>query len=473
MSTNIEVSQAMQAGPSVVGPLLLEIKEDQWFDRKNPTVSPLKLACTEVALANADGGTIAIGLGDKRVQGIRRFPENVNNLRQTAFDHTIPPVPAHYSEAPCINELGQADQILIIEIEPSSVVHTNQKDEAYLRIGDESRRLSFQQRQQLMYDKGQASFEANPVKGASLTDLDPGELDSYARALKHPDPERLLVARNLILPNKGVTAAAILLFGSSPGSHFPEAYVRVLRYRGTERGAGKRQQIVSDERIEGTIPNVLLSAAETIDELQPTRRALGKGGRFEATEIIPRDAWLEGLVNAVVHRSYSLVGDHIRVEIFDDRIEVESPGRFPGLIRPDDPLKATRFARNPRIARVCSDLNFGQELGEGIRRMFEEMRMAGLGDPLYEQTAGSVRLTLLAVAVDRELERLLPSGSRFLISLLRRHGPLGTGNITQLMGLSRPVVLRKLQALRDLEVVEWEGKSPQDPRAVWRLKRGV
>jgi ATP-dependent DNA helicase RecG len=97
---------------------------------------------------------------------------------------------------------------------------------------------------------------------------------------------------------------------------------------------------------------------------------------------------MEALVNAVVHRSYSMMGDHVRVEIFDDRIEVESPGRLPGLVDPTDPLAVTRFARNPRIARVCADLRFG----EGIRRMFEEMRIAGLADPIYHQTSGSVRV---------------------------------------------------------------------------------
>lgn len=61
----------------------------------------------------------------------------------------------------------------------------------------------------------------------------------------------------------------------------------------------------------------------------------------------------------------------------------------------ESPLAATRFARNPRIARVCADLQFGQELGEGIRRMFDEMRQAGLTDPHYRQRSGSVQLTLV------------------------------------------------------------------------------
>jgi ATP-dependent DNA helicase RecG len=91
-----------------------------------------------------------------------------------------------------------------------------------------------------------------------------------------------------------------------------------------------------------------------------------------------------------------------------DRIEISSPGRFPGLVDLGEPLSATRFARNPRIARVCSDLDFGQELGEGIRRMFEEMRAAGLNDLVYRQTSGSVELTLLAEPVDRQLRLVFP-----------------------------------------------------------------
>ena len=64
---------------------------------------------------------------------------------------------------------------------------------------------------------------------------------------------------------------------------------------------------------------------------------------------MPRDAWLEGLVNAVVHRSYSLSGDHIRVEIFPNRIEIESPGRFPGLANPQRPLEISRFTEIPEL----------------------------------------------------------------------------------------------------------------------------
>lgn len=159
----------------------------------------------------------------------------------------------------------------------------------------------------------------------------------------------------------------------------------------------------------------------------------------------------------------------MRFEIFDDRVEIESPGRFPGLSDPSRPLEVTRFARNPRIARVCSDLKFGQELGEGIRRMVEEMRLAGLVDPVYHQTSGSVRLTLSASLGDPELESRLPPGSRDLLRILREGGPAGTGELVDAVGASRPLVLRRLDALRRAGMVSWVGHSQKDPRAYWTL----
>jgi ATP-dependent DNA helicase RecG len=219
------------------------------------------------------------------------------------------------------------------------------------------------------------------------------------------------------------------------------------------------------------VPLQLTAAQEAIFRLVPTRRALASTGRFERIGLVPRGAWLEGLVNAVIHRSYSISGDHIRIEIFDDRIEIESPGRFPGISDMSNPLKVTRFARNPRVARVCADLNFGQELGEGIRRIFEEMRLAGLADPVYRQTSGSVRLILNSTPIDVELESRLPRGARDLIRFIREAGRISTGDLVQASGYSRPVVVKQLNALKDAGLVDWVGKSPKDPRAYWQLRR--
>jgi ATP-dependent DNA helicase RecG len=208
-----------------------------------------------------------------------------------------------------------------------------------------------------------------------------------------------------------------------------------------------------------------------LDELVPNRQALRADGRFGPVPLIPRDAWLEGLVNAAVHRSYSNFGDHTRVEVFDDRIEIESPGRFPGLADPRRPLELTRFARNPHIARVAAELGLGREFGEGIPRMFDEMRLAGLADPQYHQTSGSVRLVLPTDPVERELEARLPSDTREVARRLRDAGQMGTGDLVNVTGRSRPWVLSQLRRLEEAGVVQRIGKSPKDPRAYWKLRK--
>ncbi len=329
---------------------------------------------------------------------------------------------------------------------------------------------SFAQRQELLYDKGQSSFESTSLDDATTNDLDGSLLATYVDAVQHSDPERLLIARGLARPDGSLTTAAVLLFAHEPQRWYPEASLRVLRYRGTGRETGERQQLLADERIDGPIPHQLQQARATVLRYLPTRRALGSDGVFQDIGLVPHDAWLEAVVNAVVHRSYSISGDHIRVEIFDDRIEVESPGRLPGIVDLSDPLHITRFARNPRIARVCADLAFGQELGEGVRRMFDEMRLAGLADPEYRLTAGSTRVTLTSTAVDHELESRLPAGSRDLVRIVREAGRASTGELVEASGRSRPLVIRQLRALEEAGIVNWIGNSPNDPRAYWTLR---
>lgn len=230
--------------------------------------------------------------------------------------------------------------------------------------------------------------------------------------------------------------------------------------------------LTDDVHVEGSIPEQITKATEEINKRVPTIQRLGESGRFERIPIIPRDAWLEGLVNAVVHRSYSLAGDHIRVEIYPRRIEITSPGRFPGLADPTSPLSIARFARNPRIARVCADMGITRELGEGIKRIFHEMQRLGLTEPIYKQTQGSVTLILSASnAVDPAVLGSLNKSARRVLDIMRVQGrPLSTGQVAELAGIARPTARRALDALLKAGLVIWDGKSDNDPRASWFLQ---
>lgn len=452
--------------------LVCESPEDQWFERKSARIDAKTLSKALIAFANAEGGTIVVGVSEGSIEGVGQST-NINDLRQAWIDLTHPPVKCTYSEVECTGDDGDDEYLLVVQIEPSERVHENTAGETFLRVGDESRKLNYVQRQELEFDKGQAQFDSMPVAGVTIDDLDQKLLEHYRAAVEASSQESILRARNLLTRDGQITNAGYLLFGSNPQDMFPEAYIRVLRFLSSERGTGARLNLDDrgDEKFEGPIPWALQNAVRTIEQWVPTRRALDEEGRFTAQPTVPREAWLEGVVNAVIHRSYSLAGDHIRVEIYPDRIEIESPGRFPGLVDPDNPLSISRFARNPRIARVCADLRLGQELGEGIRRIFDEMRRVGLTDPIYSQKSGSVRLRLEAVPrISLAVAKRLPQGSQKVLDLLRSVGtPLGTGELAEALGLSRPAALKRLHALRDEGLVLWNGRAPRDPRATWTI----
>lgn len=465
---------ALALPPDAVGPALAAIAEDQWFDRKSIRIKPQHLAVDLIAFANAEGGTIIIGVSQGEIEGVRAYSKQVNAMRQAPIDFTRPPVRARFQEVPVVNRAGDPDALFVVRVAPGEAVHELPNGDAYLRVGDESRKLGFVQRQELHYDRGSAPFDGGVASGVAVSDVQGKHLDAYRElVVATGTDESLLQARSLLTHSGELTVAGYLLFHPHPQHVFPNAHVRVLRFAGDERGTGSRLTLrdSDDVRINGPIPDVIHDAANVIEDWVPKRRALRASGLFEPVPIIPRDAWLEGLVNAVVHRSYSNIGDHVRVEIYPNRIEIESPGRFPGLIDPNQPDRLGRFARNPRIARVCSDMRIGQELGEGIPRIFDEMRTRGLAEPRWHQSATSVRLVLDgSPGIAASIARTLPSGSTDLLDLLRdARRPLGTGELMELSGLSRPTVRRQLGALQEVGLVEWVGLSPQDPRATWRL----
>lgn len=455
--------------PEVVSASVVKLVEDQWFDRKSVLIDAPKLAKTLVALANAEGGVVIIGVHNGRVEGTDRHRKHRNSLMQASLDHTEPPVRVHSELIACVNDRGAADHLLVLAVDTSDVVHKTQADDVYLRVGDEDRRLRFEERQELVYDKGQSHFDGILVTDETVDDLDPSAVQAYMTEIGSSSPDSALQARALVNPHGGVTTAAYLLFGTHPQRRFPEAYVRVLRFEGLERKTGNRLNLREDIRCEGNLTSMIEAASIQVERLQPTRTALAASGRFERQGLIPRDAWLEGIVNAVVHRSYSIGGDHIRVEIYDNRIEITSPGRFPGITRVDDLRHIPRFARNPRIARACADLRFGRELGEGIKRIYDEMRAAGLVDPVYQHGPATVTLILAATPLNPEIAERLPSRASEAMEHIRSSGGMSTGDVADAIGLSKPATLTRLRALQHAGLIEWVGKSPKDPRAYWKL----
>jgi predicted HTH transcriptional regulator len=92
-----------------------------------------------VGFANAEGGTVVVGLWDGKVEGVGSRPESVSAWQRAAVDYSIPPVPARSRLVECVNDRGDGDNLLVVAVETSGLVHSNQKDEVFLRVGDETK----------------------------------------------------------------------------------------------------------------------------------------------------------------------------------------------------------------------------------------------------------------------------------------------------------------------------------------------
>lgn len=456
-------------------PALRERRESQWFDRKSSRIRPRELADAIIAFANAEGGLIVIGIRNGVVEGTGADEGPHNGWRQAARDFARPPAPVHFELVPCITDNGDPDRLLIIEVETSEHVHENARGEVYLRIGDENRRLGPMEVQELQYDKGGTFFDGTHVPGAGRADLDDRLVAQFLRAVGGTHrPEDSLVSRGLLARTSEdvrPTVAGILTLGRDPQQFLPQARLRLLRYQGTARETGERSNVISDVEGGGALREQITFARRTLRRWLGAAVRLGPGGRFRPTSLIPEVAWLEAVVNAVVHRSYSVGGDHTRVTLFADRLEVESPGRLPGLVRIDT-IRSTRFARNPRVARTVLDLGYGRELGEGVDRMFEEMQRAGLPDPVYRQGPASVTVTLLMDPIGARMLRLLPQGSERFVEYVLGTARVTTAETKDLLGVSVNTARRYLIALSDAGYLRHERKSVRDPYGYWRLMSG-
>lgn len=462
------LDQLRKLRPAALTALLLEQREDQWFDRKSVRINARELAKTLVAMANAEGGIIAVGLHGGSCEGVDGRPEMHPQWDRAGMEQAQPRVHFEAELLPCETAAGTADHLYVASVPPSSHLHVRAPDDMFLRVADVDRRLAFAECTALLYERGEMAFEATPAGRFGDAKIDRRRCRAYADLIKVGGIERMFRARGLLGPDGGQAVAAQLLFGADPAGAFPAAHVRVTRYIGTERRFGVEQNVMFDDRFEGTLPAQLDAALPKIAELMPERRALGEDGKFSWSPIVPEPVWREALVNAVVHRAYGNFGDHVRFEMFDDRVEIFSPGSFAGGRPKSDPRDAVRFARNPRIARVMAEMSYGEERGEGLRRMFELMASSGREPPDLRYPEGAVRVILRGQIGGRR-DSGLPPLDRRILEHLDEGDRLRTGELVQLTGAARPTVLRALARLSAGGAVRHVAANRTDPNAFWTL----
>lgn len=375
-------------------------KEDQTFDCKSIQIEPKALSVPIVAMANADGGIIAIGVSDKtrRIEGINQHTQKLNELLCVPMDFCIPSVKVRYSYLPVTDSEGNENRILLMQVPASSHLHTNQADEAFMRMGDKSRKLNFDERMQLMYDKGERYYEDQAAFGATIEDIDMAIVSDYTKIIGYGKSalEYLLENNDFVTEYEGeqkISNACILLFGKNPQRFFPRARARFIRYEGTEEKVGTEMNVVKDVTFGGTVLNQIIQTVAYLETQVREHSFLGPNGLFVTNRNYPKFAIQELVVNSVCHRDYSIKGTEIQIKMFDDRLVFESPGRLPGLVRADN-IRHTHFSRNPKIAEFLKSHNYVKEFGEGIDRICCELESRGAAIPSFHLNAFILKATL-------------------------------------------------------------------------------
>ena len=360
-------------------------KEDQTFDCKSIQIEPKALAITIVAFANADGGVIAIGVSDKtrKIEGVDQHTEKLNELLRVPLDFCNPTVSITSELLPCTDKDGIENHILLMHIPASSELHANQADEAFMRVGDKSRRLSFEERIQLMYDKGERYYEDTAVYDATVDDIDMAAVERYTELIGYTKSAKQYLHENngFITTNakgkKQVSVACILLFGKYPQKFFPRGRTRFIRYKGTEERVGAEMNVIKDVTFEGTILDQVKATIAYLETQVEEHTFLGQHGQFVTHRDYPKFVIQEMVVNACCHRAYNIKGTEIQIKMFDNRLVFESPGRLPGTVKPSN-IRHTHFSRNPKIAQFLKAYDYVKEFGEGVDRACRELEANGI-----------------------------------------------------------------------------------------------
>lgn len=385
------------------------------------------------------------------------------------------------------NSAGEDDIVLVLDIEASSshVISHLSDGEVFLRQNDRSVRLTRGQVLALEYDKGQRAFEDELIEDSSIEDVDHEVLDRYKGVLGTDLPDEQVLRSRRFMRDGKLTVAGALLFASDPSAMMPQARVRVLRYDGTRAETGKRLNITKERVFCGPLPRVIEGAYSLISGMLREFQFLASDGKFRTVPEYPEFAWFEGLVNAVTHRDYAYRGDYVRVSVFDDRLEIVSPGALPNIVTLDN-MMTTRYSRNPRIARTLVEFGWVRELNEGVPRIYSEMQSMLLKDPTYSEPGGAkVQLTLenniVARTVrrhealeDRLTEGVVSALDEYELAAVRlafTNGRVMAKELAERIGRSQRTATRVLKGIAGPEgLLEWHGSSINDPRQFYALR---
>lgn len=394
---------------------LLQIEESHFADVKAIEIAPSKLTKTIAALSNADGGEVFVGIDEDKQMKTKTWRgfasvEAANGHIQI-FERLFPLGDGYsYSFLSTWLDLGF---VLKIEIRKSRGIKKASDETVYVRRGAMNLPYtSFEDLERLKRNKGLTSFETEPINAdPAVISNSEVSLAFMLEIVPTAEPDAWLKKQQVIVDNKP-TVAGLVLFAEEPQAILPKRTgIKVYRYK-SKAEEGTR------ETLDGVPQSVEGHAYKQIAESFRITTSIIEAVRVNTPQGLepikyPMTALHEVITNAVLHRDYSLADD-IHIRIFDNRVEVISPGSLPAHITPENILEE-RFSRNGVIVRLINKFPDppNKDVGEGLNSAFLAMRDMKLKAPTIEQRENSVRVILR--------HESLATPEELILSHLKRH----------------------------------------------------
>ena len=352
-----------------------EFKEVE-FSGNTPT-SPRRdeLADELAAFANAEGGILLCGVSDDGT--ILGMPRE----QMAALDHLLVELSTDAIEPPLRIDVHHREldgmTFVLVEVPRGEAVH-ERSGRAFIRVGATKRRLRGDERLRLTQNRTQSRylwFDKQVVPDTGFETLSERLWEPLLSVAGATDPRRGLMNLRLVAQDEtGVdraTVAGVLLCAPSPQDWLPQATIVATHYRGLDRASGQ----LDAQEIAGPLPAQIADAVQFV--VRNMRVAARKTPEREEVPQYRKAAVFEAVVNAIAHRDYSMSARRIRLSMFSDRLEIESPGQLPNGMTIEG-MEASQATRNEVIASVFGRIPVGNVAGSDHRGFLMERRGDGV-----------------------------------------------------------------------------------------------
>jgi ATP-dependent DNA helicase RecG len=410
-----------------------------------------QLIKTLIAFCNQFGGKIIIGVDNTGI--IRGLPQEeiekaLEHLNQTIYGMTYPPIlPLIYTQT-----IGEKT-ILIIEVssgmnKPYFLKSEGLENGTYIRLGRSTLKANTDVIQELKWKSSGRSYDTMPVYDAKIEDLDVKKIQEFFKKRKGSknvptDFNDALKSYNLISDEHGhsyPTVAGILLFGIEPEKFFSEAIIICSHFAGIEG-----RNVIATRDSMGILVTQFDDAYNFVLS-QLTRSFTIKGPKRHEEYEIPEEALREAILNAIIHRNYH-INAPIKIAIFDNRIEVFSPGSFPGPLNTKNLKMGLTYIRNMAITKVFREMGYIEKLGTGFLTIFKSYELRGLQEPTIIETDNSVKCILPRPSRAKLAVQFDSDDFKRILELFETATELTIGEVIAALKLPRSTASRKMAIL--------------------------